>query len=73
MAAHDDGTALKCLCCETATMAKSFPDRGEIEIRDRQHGRFHTGSWSLTELVKMLDPHGTSFRPVQIGTTGNYV
>ena len=55
------GTAQKCDCCGKETLAYGLPDKGVIEIRDRRHGTHHIKALSLTEVVTMLDPHGTTY------------
>ncbi len=67
MSLNHDGTALRCKCCKTKTVAVSYPDDGKIEIRKRAHGQDHVAGFSLRELVEMLDPAGTSYQPVKVG------
>lgn len=64
------GTAQKCDCCGRETLAYGLPDEGALEIRDRRHGIHHVKRLELAELMHMLDPLGTSFRPVVIGSHG---
>tara|TARA_Y100000310_G_C20535090_1_gene740470 strand:+ start:834 stop:1061 length:228 start_codon:yes stop_codon:yes gene_type:complete len=75
MSITHDGTAQRCDCCKTKTLAVAFPERDDpaLGIQKKSNGSFHVKEWTLTELVHMLDPKGTSFRPVQIGSTGIYV
>ena len=54
------GTVLKCDCCGTETLAVSRPEQGLVEIRDRRHGTNHSVARTLTQLVRMLDPQGTT-------------
>ena len=37
---------------------------GRLEIRDRRHGTTHTLNLTVQQLVGLLDPRGTSYRPV---------
>lgn len=55
------GTFLKCDCHGTETLAMGKPQEGVLEVRDRRHGTSHGLSRTLPELVRMLDPKGTSF------------
>ena len=51
-----------CVCHSSAGhMATAFPQEQALVIRKRMHGTLHTGIYGLDELVKMLDPTGTSY------------
>ena len=59
-----DGTLLKCSCCNREVMAGANVAQAQVEVGDRRHGTYHNLTVSLGDLVKMLDPGGTSFVPV---------
>ena len=59
------GTALRCGCDGIETLAVARPQEGLIEIRDKRHGLTHTLNLSLTEIVRTLDPKGTTVQMVR--------
>lgn len=38
--------------------------QGTLAMRSRQHGQSHQAAFDIHSLVRMLDPRGTSYRPV---------
>ena len=59
------GTLLKCNCCEDGVhAARADTDLQALIVRRRSDGTTHTGVYRLSELVALLDPHGTSFTAV---------
>ena len=58
------GTLLKCACCGWETLAKVIPGNPHIEIHDRRHGMVHTLNLTLSEMVDLLDPMGTTYQRV---------
>lgn len=68
-----DGTLQRCACHGSQSLAVAYPDTGIFAVSDRRHGTTHRRTFRLAELVELLDPAGTSFEPVQIGSTGHYV
>ena len=61
-------TAQRCDCHGSETLAKTHPELGVLEIRDRRHGTFHSLSFTLEGIVSLLDPYGTSFTAVSSST-----
>ncbi len=68
-----DGTMQRCACHGSQTLAMAYPDSGVFSIQDRRHGTTHRITYTLAGLVGLLDPTGTAFTPVQVGSTGHYV
>ena len=56
------GTARRCDCHGEQVMAIMRPDIQTVEVRDRRHGTAHQISVGLKELVRVLDPTGTTAR-----------
>jgi hypothetical protein len=57
------GTAKKCDCCSGKTMMVTHPEKGELEIRRRTGGVHHQLKLTIHEVVRALDPKGTSYVP----------
>ena len=58
------GTARRCDCHNEQVMAVFRFDNQTVEVRDRRHGTAHQVAVSLKEIVKVLDPTGTTARLV---------
>lgn len=54
------GTAARCACHRTEVMAVLRPDLQAIVVKDRRHGTVHGAVLSLTQIVRSLDPTGTT-------------
>lgn len=65
------GTAQRCDCHHQAILAFAKPSQGILEVRDKQHGTHHLKSWTLADLVSILDPKGTSFTAVNGSRSSN--
>ena len=63
------GTAIKCDCCHDEVLAVAYPALGGIKVTDRRHGTHHTRFLTLEQVVRQLDPHGTTYR--QVGGSAN--
>ena len=61
------GTLLLCDCCGRETMASTDQLEGYLEIRDRRHGVNHHITLSVIDVVRLLDPQGTTM--VVLGRT----
>lgn len=59
------GTAQRCDCHGQEVMAVLRTDIQTVEVKDRRHGTAHQVSVSLRELVRVLDPTGTTARLVR--------
>ena len=62
MALH--GTAIRCDCHRTEHLAEISGSGQKITISDRRHGTNHRVALSVQEIVRILDPKGTTFRAV---------
>lgn len=61
-----NGTLLPCSCCERGVhTVKADADLQALIVRRRAYGTIHTGVYSLSDIVGLLDPHGTSFTAVR--------
>ena len=58
------GTAVRCSCCGMESLAHYSPERGILEFHDRRHGIYHERELTLKEIVILMDPNGTTFRPI---------
>jgi len=57
------GSAQRCDCHQSHVLAVAVPDVG-LAIKDRSHGTTHATVLTLDNVVKALDPKGTSYRKV---------
>lgn len=56
-------TSVLCDCCAPGrkeVLAKLVFDSQEVEVRDRRHGTGHSVSLGLAQIVRLLDPRGTT-------------
>ena len=58
------GTAQKCGCCGQEILAMLHPQKGLLEIHDRRHGTTHKLILTLSNLVSVLDPNGTTYQVI---------
>ena len=54
------GTLLRCDCCGRETLAAANMLEGRLEIRDRRHGENHHVTLNVIDVVRLLDPQGTT-------------
>lgn len=60
------GTLLQCTCCYRGEhLAFANTQTGCVEFRKDFHGRKHSLSLALDQIVAILDPHGTSYTSVR--------
>lgn len=65
MLQHRPGTAKRCDCHGEQVMAVLRWDNQTVEVKDRRHGTAHQVSVSLKEIVRVLDPSGTTVQLVR--------
>ena len=55
-----------CSCCGTQVLAavKDVNGTTVLHVQDRRHGTVHLRYFSLPDLVRLLDPRGTSFTAI---------
>ena len=58
----EPGTAQRCDCHGDETLAVMRPSTQSVDIRDRRHGTTHMLSLDLRQIVRVLDPAGTTAR-----------
>ena len=60
------GTLIRCSCCARGEhVAYANLVSGEVSFRKDVHGRKHSLTMALSDLVQLLDPKGTSFTAVR--------
>ena len=57
-------STIRCDCCGKENLADIAGSAQEIVISDRRHGTYHHVALSVREIVRILDPKGTTFRAV---------
>lgn len=63
-----EGTAKRCDCHGREVLAVVNTERQFVEVRDRRNREVHVGRLSLDQIVRMMDPAGTTYQRVPTGS-----